>query len=268
MTVTPALFGPLAVVWLLCLPFSPPAGADSHEGSGTVTALGRLEPKGGVIRVAGPSHAAVVITDMHVEEGEVLEKGQVIARLDSYARHQAEVIARRAMLKDAQRELGRSLKLHAGRAASIAARETAESKVKVASARLAAAQAELTLSEVRAPIAGQVLAVHAKQGERVDSSGIIELGRTGQMYAIAEVYETDIARVSEGQRVQITSAALAGPLTGVVEKIGLMVAKMDVLGTDPVAKTDARVIEVDIRIDEGQDVATLTYLQVTVQIEP
>ena len=47
-----------------------------------------------------------------------------------------------------------------------------------------------------------------------------------------------------------------------------MVAKMDVLGTDPVAKTDARVIEVDIRLDEGQDVAKLTYLQVRVEIDP
>ena len=51
-----------------------------------------------------------------------------------------------------------------------------------------------------------------------------------------------------------------------VERIGLMVAKMDVLGTDPIAKTDARVIEVDVRLDEGQEASDLIYLQVTVEI--
>jgi HlyD family secretion protein len=141
-------------------------------------------------------------------------------------------------------------------------------KVKVAKARLAGARAELALSEVRAPIAGRVLAVHAHNGERVGAEGLIELGRTDEMYAVAEVYETDISRVREGQPAVITSAALESSLTGRVERIGLMVAKMDVLGTDPVAKTDARIIEVDIRLDEGQDVSKLTYLQVTVEIGP
>jgi HlyD family secretion protein len=239
------------------------------QSEGEITALGRLEPKGGVIRVAGPSsNASTVISEMHVEEGDVLEKGQVIAELDSYARNQAEVLARRAMLQNAEQELSRSSKLQAGRAASVAARQTAEMEVKVAKARLSAAQAELSLSEVRAPIAGQVLAVHAREGERVEGAGIIELGQTDHMYAVAEVYETDIGRIEEGQKARITSAALDKPLTGTVERVGLLVAKMDVLGTDPVAKTDARVVEVDVRIDDGQDVAKLTYLQVTVEIRP
>ena len=55
-------------------------------------------------------------------------------------------------------------------------------------------------------------------------------------------------------------------MTGKVERIGLMVAKMDVLGTDPVAKTDARVIEVDVRLDDGQGADDLISLQVTVEI--
>ncbi len=43
---------------------------------------------------------------------------------------------------------------------------------------------------------------------------------------------------------------------------------MDVLGTDPVAKTDARVIEVDIRLDDGDRVSHLTNLQVEVALVP
>lgn len=257
-----SLAGALAAAALLA------SAVPASSEAGSVTALGRLEPAGGVIRVAGPSHVAVVISELFVSEGDQLEKEQVVARLDSHARNRARLQARRAELEDAERELARSSKLQAGRAASLAARDTAEMRVKVAKANLAEAQAELASSEVRAPTAGQVLAVHALAGERVGPEGIIELGRTDEMYAVAEVYETDIGRVEPGQSARITSPALAAPLTGRVEKVGLMVAKMDVLGTDPVSKTDARVIEVDIRLDPGQQASKLTYLQVTVEILP
>jgi HlyD family secretion protein len=243
--------------------FGPTARAD-----GTISALGRLEPAGGVIRVAGPSHAAVVLTELRVEVGQVLKKGDIIARLDSYARHRANVDAKLAFLEDAQRELARSQKLQVGRAASAATRDTAEMEVKVARANLAGAQAELALAEVRAPIEGQVLRIHAREGERVDHEGIIELGRTNEMHAIAEVYETDIGRVREGQVATIKSPALPEPLTGRVERIGLTVSKMDVLDTDPVAKTDARVVEVDVRLDAHVDASKLTYLQVRIEIDP
>ena len=88
------------------------------------------------------------------------------------------------------------------------------------------------------------------------------------MYAIAEVYETDISRVREGQQATITSPALPAPLTGRVEKVGLQVGKMDILDADPVAKTDARVVEVKIRLDDAPDSPLLTYLQVKVEISP
>ena len=104
--------------------------------------------------------------------------------------------------------------------------------------------------------------------DRLVSSGILELARTHRMYAIAEVYETDIARVAKGQRALITSPALAEPLTGVVEWVSLKVAKQDALGTDPAARKDARVVEVEVRLDDSAAAAALTNLQVEVLIEP
>src|SRR5437763_783255 len=47
-----------------------------------ITALGRLEPKDGIIRVAGPSRPSVVIAKLLVEEGDRVEAGQPIAVLD------------------------------------------------------------------------------------------------------------------------------------------------------------------------------------------
>ena len=260
--------GPLpSLLQLAALLLACSAQAAAPEGA-TITALGRLEPKDGVLRVSGPSLPVVVIAELRVEEGDFVEQGQILAVLDSHALRKAKLDQARAELDNAEREHSRSLKLYAGKAASDAVRDEAELGVKVARAQLAAARAELDLSLVRAPMDGQVLAIHARAGERLGSEGIVELGRTGEMYAVAEVYETDISRVREGQQATITSPALPQPLTGRVERVGLQVGKMDVIGTDPVAKTDARVVEVEIRIEDAPDFPLLTYLQVKVEISP
>jgi HlyD family secretion protein len=146
--------------------------------------------------------------------------------------------------------------------------KVAEAELQSAIADLDRAKADLLLSEVRAPIAGQVLKVHAKSGEAVSSTnGVIELGNTKQMYAVAEIYETDIAKVKVGQKATITSEVINGEISGKVERIGLRIAKNDVLGTDPAAKTDVRVIEVRIKLDNSAKVASLTNLQVKVKIQ-
>ncbi len=41
---------------------------------------------------------------------------------------------------------------------------------------------------------------------------------------------------------------------------------MDVIGTDPAARKDARIIEVEIRLDESEAAAALTNLQVEIVI--
>jgi HlyD family secretion protein len=100
----------------------------------------------------------------------------------------------------------------------------------------------------------------------IGPQGIVELGRVDRMYAIAEVYETDIGRVRVGQRATVSSRALARPLSGVVERIRQQVRKQDQLGTDPAARKDARIVEVEIRLADSAPAASLTNLQVEVLI--
>jgi HlyD family secretion protein len=121
---------------------------------------------------------------------------------------------------------------------------------------------------VRSPVDGQVLKIHAREGERVGADGIVEIGATGSMYAVAEVYETDVGRVRVGQRARVSSPAFERALAGSVERIGLRIGRLDVLGTDPVADTDARVVEVEVRLDEPEPAARLTNLRVDVLFEP
>jgi len=242
------------------------AGAAPDEAR-RVTALGRLEPRNGVVRVAGPARPAVVISELLVEEGDRVTRGQRLAVLDSFALSQAEVTRLEAELASASRELERNRRLARGGVSSSAHLDEAQTAATVAQANLDRARAELDLSVVTSPIDGEVLAIHARTGERVGPQGIAELGMTDAMYAVAEVYETDIRFVREGQRAVVRSPALAEPLTGAVERIGRKIGKMDVLSADPAAKTDARVVEVHIRLDDGAAASGLTNLQVEVELE-
>lgn len=141
--------------------------------------------------------------------------------------------------------------------------ESAQSAVKKA-------QADLAQAYVRSPIDGEVLKVNTWPGELVkQETGIVELGRTSQMYVSAEVYETDVSRVRAGQSAIIRADGVVGELKGTVEKVGLRIGRPDVLGTDPVRDADARVVEVKIRLisEDSIKVKALTNLKVNVVIK-
>ena len=148
----------------------------------------------------------------------------------------------------------------------------AQAEVEEAIANANRLQAELETSFIRAPKDAQVLKIQTRAGETIGDEGIVELGDTSQMVIVAEVFESDISQVRRQQPAVATSptGVFSEKLTGTVEEIGLQVSKRDVLDTTPTAATDARVIEVRIRLDERSTrIATgLTNLQVNVEIKP
>jgi HlyD family secretion protein len=148
--------------------------------------------------------------------------------------------------------------------------QAAQADVNSAKASVKQAQAELDFSSIRSPIDGQILKINAWPGEIIGNNGIAELGRTQQMYVVAEVYETDIKKVRLGQSVVITSDAFTGKIKGTVTDIGLQVGKQNIFNNNPGADTDNKIINVKIRIDKSTDnqrVAALTNLQVQVLIK-
>jgi HlyD family secretion protein len=149
--------------------------------------------------------------------------------------------------------------------------EVARSQLAKAQAGVARAKAELDLAVVRSPQDGQVLKIHTRPGELVGSNGIISLGQTQRMVAVAEVYELDVSRIREGQSASVISKNNAFPdvLHGKVVEVGLEINKKDVLNTDPAAQFDARVVEVKVLLDErsSRKVAGLTNLSLQVEID-
>lgn len=235
-----------------------------------ISSLGRLEPKDGVIQLAGPSgngNTGGVIKELLVAEGDWVEQDQVIARMDNYRLRTAEVARLNAILANAKSEMDRQNNLAKTSSTSKVKLDATIMDLDIAKADLAAAEAGLELATVRAPLRAQVLEIYAYPGERIGPEGIMDLGRTDQMYAVAEVYETDIIKVKPGQIARVRTAALAEPLTGKVERIALKVGRLDVLGTDPIAKTDARVVEVFILLEKNDVVSRLTNMQVEVEIQ-
>lgn len=246
---------------------APVSAAPPSLPEGSVAARGRLEPHDGLIVISGPSEMAVVVARLLVDKGDRVKPGQVIAVLDQEPLRRAALERARAELANVEAEMERTRRLSEGRVVSDSQREQQETQLAVSRADLKSAQVALERQYVRAPFAAQVIEILAREGERA-SEGIAEIGRTDQMYAIAEVYETDISRVKLGQRASVESPALVKPLAGTVDRIGRKVGKLDALGTDPAARTDARVVEVEVRLDESEPAAALTHLQVEITLLP
>ena len=145
-------------------------------------------------------------------------------------------------------------------------------KAELSRAQATARQAQAALSEayVRVPSAGEILKIHSKAGEAVSDKGIVEMGQTSQMVAVAEVYESDVRKLKVGQSAIITSesGAFSQNLRGTVSSIGLQIGKQDVLNTDPAADSDSRVVEVKIAIDptDSTTVSGLTNSKISVKI--
>lgn len=278
-----------------------------------VSALGRIEPHNGVMKITAPivleAGNGLVLGKLFVTTGDAVEAGTLLAVTESHGVLEAIKIeaeaAHRLAIKEAlasealanaecvraevsRREADRRKRLLDQNLSSIEESERASADAEfqeagcraaqiVAQASLAGvdvAQARLDLRErmldranVYAPFTGRVLNILTWPGEAIGQQGILEFGRTDSMYAIAEIYETEIAQVKVDQIATINSSALANSLSGAVERIRPLIRKQDVMGTDPAARKDARIIEVEIRIDDAEAVESLTNLQVEILIE-
>jgi HlyD family secretion protein len=145
----------------------------------------------------------------------------------------------------------------------------AKTEVENAIATLKHAQTELAGAYIKAPMAGQIIKIHTRVGEKISASGIAELAQTNQMIAVAEVYQTDISKVKLGQQAVISSQAFVGELRGTVAEIGLQVNRQNVFSNQPGENLDSRVVEVKIRLnpEDSKRVAGFTNLQVQTVIE-
>lgn len=146
--------------------------------------------------------------------------------------------------------------------------QAAQTRVESAVTAVKGAQTALDRAYIRSPIAGQILKIHTHPGEKLSDDGIVEMGKTNQMVAIAEVYQTDIGKVRVGQQAVVTSQTFDGEIKGRVAQIGLQVERQKVFKNQPGENLDRRVVEVKIRLsrEDSKRVAGFTNLQVQTAI--
>ncbi len=121
---------------------------------------------------------------------------------------------------------------------------------------------------VKSPQNGQVFEIHTHPGELITNNGIADIGKTSQMYVVAEVYESDITKILQGKQVRIVGDIFPQELQGKVERIGLQVRKQNLTNTDPSSNIDNRIVKVHIRLNtaSSQQAAKFTNMQVKVII--
>jgi HlyD family secretion protein len=143
----------------------------------------------------------------------------------------------------------------------------AEGRIEQARARLAQAQANLELTQVRAPIDGTILAIHARPGAALGAEGVLSLGDMKHLITIAEVDENDVALLAAGQPASVTLRNRETVLRGRVSKIYAQVWRNEQPTTDVLRGRDARIVEVEIAFESGQSVPLISGLEVTVSID-
>ncbi|MEM9482419.1 MAG: HlyD family efflux transporter periplasmic adaptor subunit [Cyanobacteria bacterium P01_F01_bin.116] len=213
-----------------------------------------------------------------VESG-AISQSQLDQARETLERTQAVLSQRQAQLTSTRQTLSEQVEQERSLLANLT--EVRPTDVRVAKAELERAeivveqrQADLADTQVRVPVSGQILRINTRVGERVNTQeGIVELGNTREMIAIAEVYETDITRVVLGQPVTIASeyGGFDGTIRGTVDHIGLQIGARSLSdgSTNPTTDENQRVVEVRIQINEQDSpkVASLTNMQVRVEID-
>jgi len=147
------------------------------------------------------------------------------------------------------------------------ARRLEELRLEPLRAEVALAQARVDRSVVKAPSKGMVLRLLARAGEAVPEDGILTLADTSEMIALVEIYESDLRFVELGQKATLSSPALNTPLTGRVRLIGREVARNKVYDLDPAADRDARVVEVEVALDDPEVASRFVSLEVDAVID-
>jgi len=213
-----------------------------------------------------------------VREG-ALSRAQLDQSSEALAMAQAALVSRQAQLNNGLQTLSEQIEQERSLLANLSEvrpTDVAVAQVELEQAGIAVAQrqADLEETQVRVPVGGQILRINTRVGERVDTDeGIIELGNTQQMMAVAEIYETDVTRVAAGQAATVTSeyGGFEGSLRATVDHVGLQIGARGLSdgSTNPTTDENQRVVEARLQIhpDDSDKVATLTNMQVRVEIQ-
>ena len=207
----------------------PPHASGELANAQRVAGSGLVEPSSEIIDIG--TAISGLVTRLHVEAGDFVEQGQPLFLVDDRAARarlreaNAAIVEARAAIaeaKSAQETARRQLDLYdaiedpaavsrievinaEGQSSSATTRlALAEARLAAAEARAGSAKTELERLTVRAPIAGEILAVNIRPGEFVTTMGgngepFIRMGETRPLHVRIDIDEDEANRVALGK---------------------------------------------------------------------
>jgi HlyD family secretion protein len=117
-------------------------------------------------------------------------------------------------------------------------------------ARLDSARRTREEALVRSPFDGVVVQIFSRQGERVSPNGIAKIVDMSQLRVLADVDELNVSRLAPGGKVEVTFRGSPTVYKGTISRVAPTVKRMQRVEPDGGSSTDARVVQVEIQLDD------------------
>ncbi len=241
-------------------------------------AAGKVDVDGGVVEVA--ARRAGIVEEVNVQEGDVVTKGQILARQEdedtllavnnaraSVNQAQSQLALTQVQIRTAQREYDRleklaptnfvaQQKLDQARDAIDSAKATLEAQqaaVAVSRSQLAQAEYQQDLTIIRAPMDGKIIRRYANPGagaSTLNVSTMFDLEPAIPHIIRSEIVESSIPDVKIGQEAEIVPEADPTKLyTGKVMRIAATFGARKLKSDGGNEASDERVVEVVVSAD-------------------
>lgn len=279
--------GGLIVGWRLSQPKPiPKATAPVRQ---EVTALGRLTPEGGLVGLsvpAGTVGGSEVVERWFVKEGDSITKGQTLARLSSFSQLNATLIQAESALTSTKAllpflEISKRRGEILYRDGAISEEELAKTTASIltkraditgAEAEVMRAKKQLLAAEIQAPLDGTLIKIYSWPGMKETSDGLALIGRTGQMQVWAQVFQSDVPKLRQGQgaTVKPETGSFTGTMRATLDSVVGLVSARDLFATNANNDVNARVVLVKLNLEPADRtrVERLSGLNVTVRFDP
>jgi RND family efflux transporter MFP subunit len=239
---------------------------------------GKADVEGGIIEVAARTQG--VIREVDVQEGDLVKKGQVLARQEddvprlaadtaaaNLAQAEAQIAVMQSQLGAAQREADRLQPLIAAHYASTQSEDQAQDTVRSDNASLLAQRAEIAVAQtqlsqaryaqeltvIRAPIDGRIVRRYANPGvgaSTLNVTSMFDLEPDTRRIVRAEVAESSEPYVFVGQTVNLYAEVdQTKAYPGKVLRIAPVFGARKLQSDDPSQQSDERVVEAVVSAD-------------------
>jgi HlyD family secretion protein len=125
----------------------------------------------------------------------------------------------------------------------------ASARIAVQKATVERTRAAMERNVIRAPHDGTILSLQARAGEAASADGVLRMADLSHLIVIAEVDESQVGRIQNGVKAEITGVMLPVPVPAHVIRIAHEVFRQKRPESDILIGRDARIVEVELMPD-------------------